>query len=261
MKIFVASFNRASDGALSKLIYKMKRNGLYTNYYPEADYILACGDRTETYDFILDRFRENKKIIHLWAGEISQGTHDEVYRHSITIMSCMQLCTNNKAKDRVISLCKSIDKKPNVYVIGNVMLDNMEIDENDIPDEPYDLILYNPPTQLNELQIGNELVSITKLISNNKYIWIESNGDSGSNIVNRLVNTKNLPREKFLGLLKNCKRFISNSSCIFYEAEFLLDMNKIIPIGIRNVDRESSMSNMTISGASNNIISIFRSLK
>ena len=106
MKIFVASFNRASDGAISLLVKKMKKEKMWTDNYKTADYILAVGDRKETFDFVLERFKENKKIIHLWAGEISQGTHDEFYRHSITMMSCMQLCTNPEAKNRVLQLCR-----------------------------------------------------------------------------------------------------------------------------------------------------------
>ena len=60
VKIFVASFNRASDGAISKLIEKMKKENLWTNDYGKADYILAVGDRRETFDFVLERYRENK---------------------------------------------------------------------------------------------------------------------------------------------------------------------------------------------------------
>ncbi|MBU0777557.1 hypothetical protein KKF82_04805, partial [Patescibacteria group bacterium] len=81
VKILVASFNRASDGALEKLVKKMKRKKIWTDDENEADYILACGDRTETFDFVLKMFRMNKKIIHLWAGELTHAEdEDEVYR-------------------------------------------------------------------------------------------------------------------------------------------------------------------------------------
>ena len=67
MKYFVASFNRASDGAISKLVTRMRKDDIYTSNVNEADYVLAVGDRSETYDFVLKQFRENKPIIHLWA--------------------------------------------------------------------------------------------------------------------------------------------------------------------------------------------------
>jgi len=257
VKIFIASFNRASDGAISKLVEKMKKEDIYIDNYDKADYILACGDRQETFDFVVDRFREGKKIIHLWAGDISQGTLDEVYRHSITMMSCVQLCTNDHAKNRVKSLCKAIDKQYFVITVGNVMLDNMEIDESLVPDKNYDVILYNPPTATDTLR--NELSDILSSINNN-YIWIEPNGDPGSEEIMQYVNTKNLPREKFLGLLKNCDRFITNSSSQFYEAPFVMDKEDIVSIGLRNKDRESKYSDMTIDGASDRIIKVFKEL-
>jgi len=258
-RIFVASFNRASDGALKHLIKTLKKRGIYTNYHPEADYILACGDRTETFDFVLERFRENKKIIHLWAGEISQGTHDEVYRHAMTLMSMIQLCTNDRAVYRVVALCRAVDKKPNIHVVGNVMLDDMTVDESKVPDYFYDLVLYNPPTVLTESEIMKEIIEITEIVED-PYYWIEPNGDMHSDLLKDYVNTKNLPRSQFLGMIKNCRKFITNSSCQYYEAPFLISKEKIIPIGKRNASRESKFADMTMTGATEKIIKILEEL-
>ena len=261
LKFFIASFNRASDGAISLLSKKMKDKDMLVQHYKDSDYILAVGDRKETFEFVLERFRENRKIIHLWAGEISQGTHDEVYRHSITMMSMMQLCTNHTAKERVLALCKAIDKKPNAYVVGNVMLDNLEIDTTMVPNEPYDVILYNPPTELNRNDIINEINIVRKMIFR-RYFWIEPNGDFGSELVKPFVTDKTIEHKKFLGLLKNCERFITNSSSMFYEAPFLMkDTKNIISIGMRNINRESKYTNMTLKDASDNILNIFKRLK
>ena len=260
MKIYVASFNRASNGALSKLINKMKAEDLYTDDHGEADWILAVGDRKETFDFVLERYRENIPIIHLWAGEISQGTHDEVYRHSMTLMSKVQLCTNKIAKERVKSLCKSVDKVYTTVVVGNVMLDNMEIDDSLVPNEPYNLVLYNPPTLYNQSIIIKELSQIVDMVKDKHYIWVEPNGDKNSDLVNKYVTDKTLSRDKFLGLLKNCNRFITNSSCAYYEAPFLIEDDKIIVVGKRNKNRESKNSDMTIPNASENIMKVLRSL-
>lgn len=259
-KIFVASFNRASDGALSLLLKKMKKENMFTNDYKNADFILAVGDRVETFDFVLKRFQENKRIIHLWAGEISQGTHDEVYRHAMTIMSEIHLCTNPEAEKRVIELCKSIDKQPETYVIGNLMLDNLESDKSKVPKTPYDLVLYNPPTSLSKKEISKEIEQI-KILLNKKYIWIEPNGDFGSELIKNYVTHSNLPRSEFLGLMKSCDRFITNSSCMYYEAPFLLRPEQIISIGERNINRESKFANMKIKNASDNIIRILKELK
>jgi len=266
-KIFVASFNRASNGAISKLVDKLISEDMYTDDYEKSDYILAVGDRKETFDFVLERYRENKKIIHLWAGEKSSfELHDDVYRHAITLMSDFQLCTNNKAKQRVKDLCKSVDKKYCVITIGNIMLDNLEVDEEiDITKEygvkkgDYDLILYNPVTRESEENILKEIENIEKIRDFN-YIWIEPNGDKYSDLLENMVTHYNLPRPEFLRLLKDCNRFITNSSCQYYEAHFLIKPDQIISIGKRNKDRESKVADMSIKHASDNVIKFIREI-
>jgi UDP-N-acetylglucosamine 2-epimerase len=256
LKVFIASFNRASNGAISKLKQKMIDKRFYTEDYNEADYILAVGDRVETFDFVLQRYRENKKIIHLCAGETSKfELHDDMYRHSITLMSCIQLCTNNEAKDVVKNLCEAVGKKYSIITIGNIMLDNLEIDESYPIEKPYDLILYNPLTSLPREKVEEELSYICGIKKTN-YIWIAPNGDPNSDLVNNYINTPNLPRRVFLGLLKNCNRFITNSSCQYYEAQFLINPKKIISIGERNKERNSKYANMGILNASDNIIKL-----
>jgi len=258
-KIFIASFNRASDGALSLLSTKMRKRNLLCNSPEEADFILAPGDRTETFDFTLSHFRDNKRIIHLWAGEISQGTHDEVYRHAITLMSEMQLCTNEIARTRTINLCQAVSKTPNCHVVGNVMLDNLKYNMDKVPLHPYDLILYNPPTKLSKKEILQEIQEIKDILPAN-YIWVAPNGDTGSLLVFPHVTHGNLNRSQFLGLMKHCERFITNSSCMFYEAPFFLKENQIISIGARNKKRESASADMTIPNASDNILQLLKNL-
>lgn len=227
MKIFIASFSRSSEGALSKL--KKELGKMLTNSIEEADYILAVGDRKETFDFVLGQWEKGKKIIHLWAGEGVTNTVDDVYRNAMTLMSDMQLCTNEEAKEIVDRICISSMKKPNSIVVGNVMLDNMEVDESLVPDWEYELVLDNP---------GNPVI-----IGKDKDKQFYS-----------------LPRAQFLGLLKNCKKFYTNSSCEYYEAPFFLKPEQIVHIGERNVNRGSKFANMKISNASENIIKAIKSL-
>jgi len=266
-KIFVASFNRASDGAVSKLLTALIDNDMFYDenmdcdcviHEKHCDYILACGDRKETFEFCLEWYGKIP-IIHLWAGELSQGTHDEIYRWAITQMSMMQLCTNEEARERVEDFFVAIDSGTktncNVYVVGNVMLNNMPLLE-------YDVVLYNPPSVCDkpiEEQIENECNQICEMLGET-YFWIEPNGDVGSGIVAGYVNTPNLGRPQFLSLVSNCRTFISNSSCIDYEVKHMLKPEQIVRVGERNKERESMTSDMTIPGATENIIKILKEL-
>lgn len=261
MKVFVASFHRASDGALSKLIKKMKEKDMWTDGYKNADYILAVGDRVETHTFVLERFKENKKIIHLFAGEQANwNTHDDLFRSSITLMSDLQMCINGSAFNRVIRLCRSVDKKPNACIVGNVYLDGLELEDVKTKWSEFDVVLYNPLSRLYDDEIKAEIKEIIEMLGQD-YYWISPNGDRGSDLVEPYVNTKILSRPVFLGLLKKCRRFITNSSCQYFEAPFIMDKKKIISIGKRNRERESKYSDMTIKGASDKIIKILEGLK
>jgi GDP/UDP-N,N'-diacetylbacillosamine 2-epimerase (hydrolysing) len=263
MKTFYfASYNRASDGAIEHLFKTMKEKEMVACNREKADYIIAVGDRTETFDVVLEQYRENKPIVHLWAGEQSQGTHDEVYRHSMTLMSMMQLCTNEHAKKRVELLCKATGKEPNIYVVGNVMLDDLSVDEILVPDVPYALILYNP-VSISKEETEKEIEEILEHVEKSHliYIWIEPNGDKYSELIYPYVTVNNLPRKHFLGLLKHCKFFITNSSCQYYEAPFFLESDQIVPVGRRNTERESKYANMKMGGATEKIIEILGRMK
>jgi len=58
----------------------------------------------------------------------------------------------------------------------------------------------------------------------------------------KTIEHKNLPRAQFLGLLKNCNRYITNSSSAYYEAMPLdLKREQIVLVGNRNKNRSSPM--------------------
>lgn len=262
MKLFVASWNRASNGAISKLVDRLKKENMFVDNYQDATHILAVGDRKETFDFVLERFREHYSIIHLWAGESSDwNTHDEIYRTTMMLMSDIQLCTNKKAKDRVLKICYTLNKRVNAFVVGNVMLDNLIVDETNIPQYSYILILYNPVMKPDDVLA--DIRTIQKFISNKelKHIWIEPNGDMYSDMILPHCTHANLPCQEFLGLLKHCEYFLTNSSCQYYEAPFLINKEKIISIGNRNKNRESKNSNMNIKNAVDNIIKILKVIR
>ena len=135
-------------------------------------------------------------------------------------------------------------------------------DAEGTPTMPYNVVLYNPTTRLTEAEVIGELHKIESILDilSNDTVWIETNGDKYSEIVKPYVTHKTLPREKFLGLLKNCHRFITNSSSMYYEAQFLLKPKQIISIGERNAERESRYADMSIPNASDNIIRFMRKL-
>jgi len=66
-----------------------------------------------------------------------------------------------------------------------------------------------------------------------------------------------LPRPQFFGLLKNCNRFITNSSCATTEAPYFLKPEQIIMVGNRNRNRPAVKCEP---GGSDNICKILKEL-
>ena len=277
MKYFLVSFSRSSNGAISLLKEKMEKLGMITYDLEDADYVIAVGDRWETYDFTFHCWQAGKKIIHLWAGECTPGCDDEIHRHAITLMSDVQLCTNEHAKKRVEDLCKIGGKTPNATVIGNVMMENLVFDdrvlgEAGLEDKKYDVILYNPFRGHIEEDIRQVLRILmegeVEDIKGDKdsgfkvpFIWLRPNTDRGYEYILKYANSPSQSRPRFLSLVKHCRKFITNSSCAYYEAPFLIDKKQIIQIGLRNAERESKIARMDIPHASDNIIRSLQELE
>ncbi len=180
--------------------------------YEEASIVICVGDRPEIHEVAVKAFLENKYLIHYYAGVTMDylAGFDDYLRHCITIMSSEQWVENKRCARVVKKLCKLINKKSNIKIVGSNHLLDVELDYSKVPEEPYNLVLYNSCTKIKEIFIG-------------------PNPDQSY---------ANLPQEQLLGLIKKCNKFLSNSSAIVYEAPFLIKKNQIIHLGKRNRGRK-----------------------
>ena len=232
----------------------------------KPDAVLITGDRIEQTAAANAVFLNNTPIIHLGAGITNSiATYDDLFRHNITLLSDVALCEDMRAAEIVwalwhrigkIQMLNLLEKKPfkltsaffskNIHVIGNLYLEDLQIDTKLVPEYNYDLVLINPLT----LVSTKELLEVKELLEDNKqYIFIGPNADPngvtlfGILTQNRGVLDKaytNLPRPQFLGLLKHCDRYITNSSNVYYECLPLgLKKEQIIQVGVRNQERST----------------------
>lgn len=179
--------------------------------YNEADIVLCVGDRKEIFELAYKAFIDHKYLIHYYAGIVADelATYDDYLRHCITLLSNEQWVENKKCAKVVKKLCKSINKKPNIKIVGSNHLFDVGLDYTEVPKEPYNLVLYNPCTKIKEIFIGPN--------PDKQY---------GS-----------LPQGQLLALIKECEKFYTNSSCGVYEAPFLIEDDQIIWLGKRNKGR------------------------
>ena len=225
--------------------------------HKKPDLLFITGDRVEQCAAANAAFLNQIPIAHYYGGIINLPitTYDDVFRHTITMLSNIQFVESNEAAGVVWDLKHAVGLKSNIHVVGISHLDDMALDESLVPKTKYTLILYNPPTT-----ISNDIYDIysQSCIYNDYTILIGSNPDGKTNAyLEEMVDIyyPNLPRAQFLGLLKNCHRFISNSSCCIYEAPHFLNPEQIIMIGDRNKNRPRGPFK---TGASDKIVTILK---
>lgn len=256
-----------------KSIYLGLALGTSHPHLPQVDLVLITGDRIEMEACAQACFLNHVKIAHFYAGIIDYSfvLFDDIHRHCITLMSDIAFCESKEAAETVIRLWRDIGKilvKPgfmvvpetfrdyNIHIVGISHLDDLEVDEALVPSEPYDLLLFN------EITIGKEIRSF---LQDKKIIMIGSNPDGKIpleekfqrfGLPNDYEYYENLPRAQFLGLLKRCNRFITNSSSAYYEAPHFLKPEQIILVGKRNKNR-STPKKLEV-GASQKIVRILK---
>jgi hypothetical protein len=217
------------------------------SWYP--DLILITGDRVEMCAAAAAAFHNKVKIAHFYAGIINDPvtTYDDVDRHCCTLWSDIQFCEDRCSAIRTNMLKQACDLTSNVHVVGISHLDDLEVDESKDPLCKYDLLLIN-----------NEPLSSTNhdfMRSDGRpLIQIGHNPDGNVQTIGDIY-YGNLPRPQFLGLLKNCQRFITNSSAAIYEAPHFLKPEQIVMVGDRNKNRPKGPFK---TGASDRIVEILK---
>ena len=273
MKILIVYANRAEESILNP-IYKELKNRCYTDYINlsnhidditldsnlskiyewtyqhlsenEYDKVVVLGDRREIMFACLACFIKQIPLVQLASGDVSTSlaTVDDYFRHLITIMTTQQISFSEKSLNTTEKLLESINVVPNVKQFVNPTLSNIDISslKREI-EEPYDLILVHPQSLSQKGTIKDMIKVKNTIIKGKKNIIIRGNEDKNSGILETLweelggcYNT--VDKNRFLSFLKYCDRFITNSSCSYYEAPLFLEEKQIVRIGSRNKGRE-----------------------
>jgi len=253
--------------------FGIEPNDIPANYYEtetiikeyKPDLIFIVGDRVEAMSVAQCAFLNNIPICHYGSGitNYPPSCYDDFVRHQIAIVSNILLCEDQNSYERmcnIVSILRLNDKE--IHRVGNLYLDDLELDFSLCPSEPYDLVLINAET-LNPKDFNVDNIELYRYT-----IFIGSNPDK--NLVNYNYNFKklgfsedkyydNLPRNQYLGLLSKCKRFISNSSSIYYESPLYLKPVQIIHVGLRNLNRSTNFEEMKkYPNTANKIITILK---
>ena len=228
---------------------------------------IVIGDRREIMFASLALFVKGVPIIQLAAGDLSDKISlvDDYFRHLITILSSVQVGFTENSRKKSNSILENLNLIPNGEYFPNPTLSDISINSNFISqDGCYDLILVHPQS-LSEKETQSDASKIEKMIDTSKRnIIIRGNKDRNYKILYELWENlslksnievyDNLEKSEFISILAGCDRFITNSSCAFYEAPMFLDPDQIIHIGKRNKNREIASYNKDDIKSSDSIV-------
>ena len=226
----------------------IKFKDFLNNFSPHL--ILVPTDRNEAVYIAAHAFHEGYIIAHFHAGNLGSLHPDEINRRVISCFSHILFCNTEKDKKNLIKLG---EEEWRCFVVGSTAFDEVIPDKSLCPNQPYDLVLLHPDPISKETTF-KDLTKTISVISKPRFksmfvVWLHPNKDVNHEVIDGFLNSgqlkdfKNnfqirgdLPRAQFLGLLKNCLRFIGNSSTICYEAPFF--GVQTIRIRKRNMKRE-----------------------
>jgi len=154
------------------------------------DITVILGDRFESLAFAIASFVNRIPIAHLYGGEITEGSMDECFRHSITKLSYLHFTSTEEYRKRVIQLGEDPKRVFNVGALGvyNIkkmkLLSKKEIENKlNIKFKSKNLLITYHPITLNKKQSEEEftrLLNILGTLTNTLLIFTKPNADTES---------------------------------------------------------------------------------
>lgn len=246
----------------------------------KPDLLILLGDRYEIFVASAAALVHQIPIFHLHGGELTRGSIDDCFRHSITKMSNIHLVSNKRHAKRVIQLGEN---PKNVHVVGGFGVDligktkflkkgklqkklGIKFKKKNI------IVTYHPETVIKsspEKDFYEVLKAINKFKDIN-FIFTKSNSDLQAIRINKMIdlfvnkNKKNcysfdsMGQSNFLSTLKIADCILGNSSSGILEAPSL--KKPTINIGSRQKDRVQSKSIINVKPSSESIIKAIKKI-
>lgn len=205
----------------------------------DPDMVVVHGDRHEVLGAVVAANVLKVPIAHIGGGDLTEGSQDDCFRHSITKLSHIHFVSHDEARGRVIQLgeepdrvfttgCPGIDMVMATDTIGRketfevVGLDGLVVARRAL------LVLFHPET-LSDTRPSLDALSDALMARTEALVLLGPNADAGSNLIreewqrlaaNRpdTVYRDNVEPQVFYSLLRWCDALVGNSSAGFYEA-------------------------------------------
>jgi GDP/UDP-N,N'-diacetylbacillosamine 2-epimerase (hydrolysing) len=240
--------------------------------------VILLGDRYEIFAAAISSYLKRIPIGHIHGGEVTSGSMDDGFRHSITKLSYLHFAATKKSKKRILQLG---EKKDSVFNIGSLSLENIKkikfLTKSQI-EKKYNIklkkkvaiVVFHP----NTIDVNNDILDINKILSAFKKLSDYSFIFSGSNIdmggikiskelkafskKNNFLFRDSFGKVDFLSIIKFSQVIVGNSSSGIIEAPSLKTFT--INIGKRQKGRELSKSIFNSSFDNKQFFNLFKKL-
>lgn len=240
--------------------------------------IILLGDRYEIFAAAISSYLNRIPIGHIHGGEVTSGSMDDGFRHSITKLSYLHFAATNKSQKRILQLG---EKKSNVFYVGSLSLENIKkikfLTKSQI-EKKYNtklkkkvaFVVFHPNTidPNNDILDVNKILSTFKEFSDYSFIFSGSNIDMGGIKIskklkefskkNNFLFQDSFGKVDFLSIIKFSRVIVGNSSSGIIEAPSLKTFT--INIGERQKGRELSKSIFNSSFDDKQFFNLFKKL-
>lgn len=207
----------------------------------KPDLIVVLGDRFEIFSAASAALVSRKPIAHLYGGEVTTGSFDDSFRHSVTKMSNLHFTSTGEYRRRVIQLGENPAR---VFNVGAIGLDSikklnflskqeLEIELGFKFNKRNLLVTFHPVTledeSVSRSQFKN-LLDVLDELKDTNIVFTKANADPGGRLINlsidsyirknkdRAIAFTSLGQMRYLSAMQYVDAMVGNSSSGIIEA-------------------------------------------
>lgn len=223
----------------------------------KSDIVLVVGDRVEAFAAAAAAHLSHRVVAHIHGGDRALGQIDDSLRHAITKLAHIHLPATPASAQRIAKLGEENWRIHCVGSPGNDRIAELAASAEKIRDafpglnpRRYALLLLHPiePDEKHERRRAELVLKAVQRVPFDRILVVYPNNDPGCGGIirawtrhargDRFILRCDLPREVFLGLLRDAAALVGNSSAGIIEAAAF--GTAVLDIGPRQLGRERS---------------------
>ena len=238
------------------------------------DLVFCLGDRFEMSAAVQASIPFGVKLAHIHGGETTLGAIDNIYRHQITLASCIHFTTTKKSLTKVQQL---IGDSKFIFNVGSLSLNDIHsfkpinkfifYNKFNIKDKPFALVTFHPETvsvKYNSVY-ANEMRKALNIISDSIFIVVTMpNADTMGSLFRKelyqlrdnkpenVILVENFGKINYFSAMHYSSLLIGNTSSGIIEAASF--KKYVINVGERQKGREQSLNVINVPFDSNKIV-------